>query len=100
MQGLEDKTKIVVVNVEDSGDQTRGANLASDINQLKEKLKNMENELREIKKQQNQIVIVEKDDGSIDYTAIINQVKDSLEREIQDINDRLDGMNGESDLAD
>ena len=51
MQGLEDKTKIVVVNVEDSGDQTRGANLANDINQLKEKLKNMENELREIKKQ-------------------------------------------------
>ena len=43
---------------------------------------------------------MEKDDGSIDYTAIINQVKDSLERDIQDINDRLDGMNGESDLAD
>ena len=51
MQGLEDKTKIVVVNVEDSGDQTRGANLASDINHLKDKLKNLENELREIKKQ-------------------------------------------------
>ena len=43
---------------------------------------------------------MEKDDGSIDYTAIINQVKDSLERDIQDINDRLDGMSGDSDLAD
>ena len=55
MQGLEDKTKIVVVNVEDSGDQTRGANLANDINQLKEKLKNMENELREIKEIEDEL---------------------------------------------
>lgn len=51
ISSLEDRSKIIILGVDDKKDSERGAVLSSDIDSLKDRLKKLEDDLRALKKQ-------------------------------------------------
>lgn len=98
ISSLEDRAKIIVFGVEDKKDSDRGAILSSDIDNLKERLKKLEDDLRALKKQKftKQIQVPIETDGSVDYLTFINQLKDQMEWDVHDLNERINNM-GDND---
>jgi len=89
VSSLEDRSNIALKDLSDEEKADRGQPLNINIEELKEKIKKLEDELRELKKKKNEIQVVEKADGSIDYMIIIEQVKEALEQDIGDLNQRV-----------
>jgi chromosome segregation ATPase len=93
---LEDRAKIIIINNtgEEKKEQERGNILTEEIETLKSKLKKLEDDLRALKKKMfsKKPAPVTNEDGEIDYMALINEMKDQMERDVHDLNDRLNGI--------
>ena len=87
---LEDKTKVVVVNVQ--GEDESKDDLEKQIEELRQKLKDIEKQLKALKKRKQSLAEVKNEDGSIDYEALINQVRDQLEQDMSDLTERVESL--------
>jgi len=64
------------VNVEDKKDNDRAESLTNEIDEMKDKLKKLEDELRALKKQKFAHKAPSNNEGDFDYFNLINEMKE------------------------
>ena len=93
ISALEDQTKVVVVKVDES--KQKKALIEGQIEDLRNKLKQIEKNLKLAKaksRQKQSMEDIKKEDGSIDYSSLIERVREQLEQDINDLTDRVESL--------